>query len=49
MLNFVENLNYDFEQYRQSLKPGQKATNEGIKRYFRDVLGWIKEDIELLR
>ena len=47
-LNFIENLNFDYESYRKTLKPGQKPTNEGFIRYLKNVQGWIDEDIVLL-
>ena len=36
-LNFIENLNFDYESYRKTLKPGQKPTNEGFIRYLKNV------------
>lgn len=36
-LNFIENLNFDYESYRKTLKSGQKPTNEGFIRYLKNV------------
>ena len=36
-LNFIENLNFDYESYRKTLKKGQKPNNEDFISYLKNV------------